>query len=83
MTTIDTALGPVEGKDYRGCKAFLGIRYAQAPVGPLRFRSPRPVEPWPGVYDATRLKPSAPQMPDPASPFPAEPTDEDCLYLNV
>ena len=83
MSMIDTPLGPMEGKDYNGCKVFLGIRYAQAPVGDLRFRPPKPVAPWTDVYDATTLGPSAPQLPDPMSPLPPEPTDEDCLFLNI
>lgn len=83
MNVIDTPLGPMEGKNYNGCRAFLGIRYAQAPEGALRFRPPVPVEPWADVYNATKLGPAAPQLPDPMSQLPIEPTDEDCLFLNV
>lgn len=32
--------------------AFLGIPFAAAPVGPLRFAAPRRPEPWEGVRDA-------------------------------
>ncbi|WP_243076470.1 carboxylesterase/lipase family protein [Microbacterium sp. SS28] len=32
--------------------AFLGIPFAQAPTGDLRFAAPVPVEPWEGVRDA-------------------------------
>lgn len=83
MNVIDTPLGRMEGRDHAGCLAFLGIRYGQAPVGALRFRPPEPVEPWADVYDAAKLGPSAPQLPDPQSQLPPEPTDEDCLFLNV
>ncbi len=83
MTTIHTPLGPMKGITHNDNPAFLGIRYAQAPVGELRFRPPKPVDAWGDAYDATRLGPSAPQLPDPASQMPMEPTDEDCLFLNV
>ncbi|XP_045149844.1 carboxylesterase 3 [Echinops telfairi] len=36
---------------------FLGIPYAQAPVGPGRFSAPRPVQPWEGVRDVSREPP--------------------------
>ena len=33
---------------------FMGIPYAAAPVGDLRFRPPKPAEPWSKVLDATK-----------------------------
>ncbi|XP_075392834.1 carboxylesterase 3-like [Tenrec ecaudatus] len=33
---------------------FLGIPFAQAPVGPGQFSAPRPAQPWDGVRDASR-----------------------------
>jgi para-nitrobenzyl esterase len=45
------------------------------------------VKPWRDVYDATAFGPSAPQpdmsAADLALSLPTEPTDEDCLFLNV
>lgn len=32
--------------------AFLGVPYAQPPVGDLRFALPQPVSPWEGIRDA-------------------------------
>src|SRR5829696_34974 len=86
MTTITTPLGEMNGVEGEGGAAFLGIRYAQAPVAELRFQPPRPVTPWSGVYDATAFGPSAPQPPPLPGTFFAEGelrTDEDCLFLNV
>jgi para-nitrobenzyl esterase len=40
---------------WRGASAaFLGVPYAAAPVGPLRFAAPAAVQAWDGVRDATR-----------------------------
>lgn len=59
---------------------FLGIRYAQPPVGDLRWRTPRrPARPH-GIQDATQFGNHCPQ---PASPFGLASTSEDCLFLNV
>ena len=38
--------------------AFLGIPFAQAPVGDLRFAAPVPVEPWEGTRDALTYGPT-------------------------
>ena len=87
MTTIDTPLGAVRGQAEDGYLAFRGLRYAQAPLGEMRYRPPVPVAPWSGVYDATEFGASAPQ-PDFSAlnselQLPVEPTDEDCLFVNV
>jgi len=86
MTTVlvETRNGKVEG-DVRGAHSvFRGIPYARAPVGPLRFRAPEPLEPWTGVRDATRFGASSLQGAMFAPGVVAEgPQSEDCLYLNV
>lgn len=50
-----TEAGIARGVEGGGVRAFLGVPYAKAPVGDLRWRGPRPVEAWDGVRDATRL----------------------------
>jgi len=60
--------------------SFRGIRYAQAPVGKLRFKPPVEVEPFTEEYDATDDGNVCPQY-DIGSASTAG--DEDCLNLNV
>ena len=55
--------------------AFLGIPFAQPPVGDLRFAAPVPPEPWEGVRDALaygatahRIDPGDTLIPEPAIP---------------
>jgi para-nitrobenzyl esterase len=75
--------GRIEGVSTHGVRAFLGLPYAQAPVGDLRWRPPRPATPWKDVRPATAFAPACPQR---GVSMPGEPpprTSEDCLYLNV
>jgi para-nitrobenzyl esterase len=50
--------GGVRGRWRDGSAAFLGIPFAEPPVGPLRFAAPVPVRPWSGTRDATRHGPT-------------------------
>jgi len=67
--------------------AFLGIPYAAAPVGNLRWRPSQPPPAWPGVRDAKAFGPACPQLPSGWLPEmlgrKQMVTDEACLYLNV
>ncbi|KAG8732263.1 hypothetical protein FRC10_001044, partial [Ceratobasidium sp. 414] len=64
------------GTQASGQDKFLGIPYAQPPVGNLRFR--RPVSATPGpVVNAQNFGPRCLQW------FPASDASEDCLTLNV
>ena len=59
---VDSTLyeGGTFGADRAGA-VFKGIPYAAAPIGDLRWRSPQPVEPGPGVKRAARFAPACPQ----------------------
>ena len=87
MTIVSTPLGEVQGKAGDGWERYAGIRYAQPPVGELRFKAPVPVEPWEGVYDGTRYGASSHQNVADASALfgdrPGPEMSEDCLFLNV
>jgi para-nitrobenzyl esterase len=83
--TITTPGGVFPAATYQGVAgsgitSFLGIRYAAAPVGALRFAPPTPPAAVSGAISATAFGSSCPQ---PASPFGTASTNEDCLFLNV
>ncbi|WP_369638391.1 carboxylesterase/lipase family protein [Nocardia sp. JMUB6875] len=84
-TDITTADGTVRGLRGRRVSRWRSIPFAAPPVGELRFRAPRPVQPWSGVRDATGFGFAAMQHRDGAriGPRQAQPTGEDCLTLNV
>jgi para-nitrobenzyl esterase len=76
--------GRVRGLRERGVLAWRGIPFAAPPVGPLRFRAPQPAAGWPGVRDATRFGPAAPQDRVQFVGVDATtPLSEDCLTVNV
>lgn len=62
MTILTVPGGKIEGRAETGYLSFLSVPYA-APVTPARrFLAPQPVEPWPGIRDATQLGPVCPQI---------------------
>ncbi|XP_045060406.1 acetylcholinesterase isoform X4 [Desmodus rotundus] len=71
--------------------AFLGIPFAEPPVGPRRFLPPEPKRPWSGVLDATAFQSVCYQYVDTLYPGfegiemwnPNRELSENCLYLNV
>ncbi|PPG56842.1 hypothetical protein C5C27_12180 [Rathayibacter sp. AY2B7] len=54
--TVTLRTGVVRGVRRAGSLAFLGIPFAEPPVGPLRFAAPRRAAPWEEVLDATQLR---------------------------
>ena len=84
---IKTLSGEVKGIEENGISRFLGIPYAEPPVGDLRWRAPVPVTPWKKTRDATKFGFSAPQAPvaglQKLIGISGNPTNEDCLFLNV
>jgi para-nitrobenzyl esterase len=81
---VKTASGLVEGKEIGEVHAFLGIPYAAAPVGNLRWKPPMPAAKWDGMRKTTEFGSHCMQtnvygdmvFPDPGG-------SEDCLSLNV
>ncbi|MFF9019045.1 carboxylesterase/lipase family protein [Streptomyces eurythermus] len=84
---VTTPYGAVRGRYERGVAVFRGIPYAAPPFGPLRFRPPRPPEPWDGVRDAGAFGPTAPKPPysEAFAQYLSDPDipGDDCLNLNV
>ncbi len=87
---VDTTAGRVRGRwrpttGGRGnprTAAFLGIPFAEAPTGPLRFQAPVPKAPWDGVRDALEFAATA-QRGDPGVTLIPEPSIEGDSTLNV
>ena len=81
--TINT--GTIEGFTRDGVHRWRSIPYARPPVGPLRYRAPRPPEPWPGVRYCHGFGYCAPQQRKYTlvGLGKYQPMSEDCLTLNV
>ncbi|XP_062979549.1 cholinesterase-like isoform X2 [Elgaria multicarinata webbii] len=91
-TVVVTSSGPVKGKQVPAgsgsVTAYLGIPYAEPPVGKLRFQKSRPHQPWSHVLEATTYGNSCLQInnysfPDAALWTASTSLSEDCLFLNI
>ncbi|MGI5191838.1 carboxylesterase/lipase family protein [Promicromonospora sp. CA-289599] len=97
---VETAEGPVTGvrNDAGTVEIFAGVPYAQPPVGELRWRAPRPLEPRSSVLVADRFSAAPVQATTTFASralsrtldIPLEdtflnpyPVSEDSLYLNI
>ena len=82
---VKTRYGTFEGfTDENGVKTWLGIPYAQPPVGNLRWQAPQPLQASDKTFDAKKFGAAAVQMVDPtedASSYSVQ--SEDCLTLNI
>jgi hypothetical protein len=75
---ITLSSGTFRGLSVNSTDRWLGIPYAQPPLGPLRFEAPVPISLLlVGIQDALNFSHACPQPPTTA------PISEDCLYLNV
>lgn len=82
---VHTPAGTVEGVWRENSAAFLGIPFAEPPVGDLRFAAPQPKAAWSGVLAATRpgatpqRRPFGPVTTIPEPSYPGDST----LNVNV
>lgn len=75
---VETKSGKVKGYERDNIIEFLGIPYAQPPVGELRFKRARPVQHWDGVFDAKDYGPESVQYFENRNIG-----SEDCLTINI
>jgi para-nitrobenzyl esterase len=81
LPVVTTSAGPVRGSTQGDGAVFKGIAYAAPPIGALRWKPPRPVNPWKEVKDASQFGPICPQPVDERRK--GQPQSEDCLTINV
>jgi para-nitrobenzyl esterase len=82
--TIKTKTGKVMGKSEGTVRAFLGIPYAQPPVGPLRWKPPVSAMKWKGVRQAAEFGSHCMQPTIYKDMIFRDPgISEDCLTLNI
>jgi para-nitrobenzyl esterase len=77
--------GVIEGFTADGVHRWRSVPFARPPVGRLRYRSPQPVQPWPGVRYCHGFTYCAPQEHKYTLTGLGrfQPMSEDCLTLNV
>lgn len=85
---VATVQGTVEGTTQAGYQRFLGIPYAQPPIGRLRFRAPQTPSPFAETFIADTFGPHAPQPFSMMEHFlgggaPVVTDEAECLRLNV
>jgi len=66
-----------------GVLAYLGVPYAEPPVGARRWREPAAPLHSSRIFDATTFGRTCRQLPDENEPASATPQGEDCLTLNI
>lgn len=81
--TVRTKQGITEGFSEGGIFKFLGVPYAEPPVGERRWRPPLSVAERAGVRKAQDFGPICPQTAGAVFKTRAKSQSEDCLYLNV
>lgn len=83
---IDTDKGRIAGEHTGNHLRWVGIPYAQAPVGELRWMPPQPIKGWTGVRETTRFGAACWQITGkqpPESAIVRSMMSEDCLTLNI
>jgi para-nitrobenzyl esterase len=74
---VSTRYGKLRGQRVGNVVEFLGVPFAEPPVGARRFAPPVAPKAWTGVRDATHIGPVCPQSGS------AYPISSDCLYMDI
>ena len=81
---VKTRYGAFNGfVDKNGVQTWLGIPYAQLPVGKLRWQAPQSLKPSNKTFDAKKFGFAAMQTVDDRETASLNPQSEDCLTLNI
>ena len=72
--------GELVGFSAEGAQVWRGIPFAEPPVGELRWKAPRPPQPWPGLLEALEYGEACPQFEMSGETVSGQ---EDCLTLNI
>jgi para-nitrobenzyl esterase len=83
---VSTKSGPITGTAKDGVRIYLGIPFAAAPTGDLRWKAPFAPEKWTEPRACTKYGPACPQPIMAESAFlglSEKDMSEDCLQLNV
>lgn len=80
LSAVRTSYGAVEGVHQDGVMCYLGIPYAQPPLGELAGRYPVAPTPWDTVLIADHGRQNEVQ---PHNRFSTSNMSQDCLYMNV
>lgn len=83
---VKTKLGSLEGVKSSSSKgndfySFLGVPYAEPPIGPLRFAEPKPKQPW--GDKVLKTSKDGKVCPQPVIFFNTSDMSEDCLFMNI
>ena len=80
---VKTMTGVYVGEKYKNIIYYLGIPYAKAPVGDLRWKAPKQLPPSDAIFEAKNFGASAIQVEHKGSILKNHRQSEDCLSLNI
>ena len=82
MIVANTKYGKVQGKKDGRFYTFLGVPFAKAPAGELRWKAPVEPDPWDGIFDATEYGYQSIQNNN-LGHCDRKGVSEDCLNVNI